>query len=89
MNTQCIIWESLAKFEKRIKPRVYVRRIAQKSSILLAGKGVRKISFLACEFSPIKIHFSDQPKILIVRINEVYVFFNKISLNLLKKKHHL
>ena len=31
----------------------YVR----KSSIVLAGTGVRKISSLACGFSPIKIHF--------------------------------
>ena len=34
----------------------------------------------ACGFSPIKIHFSDYPKSLISRINEAYVFFNKISL---------
>ena len=39
----------------------------------------RKISFLVCEFSPIKIHLSDYPKTLITRINEVYVFFNKNS----------
>ena len=52
----------------------------QKSLILLARKGVRKISFLACEFSPSKIHLSGYPKSLISRINEVYVFFNKISL---------
>ena len=35
---------------------------------------------VACGFSPIKVVFSDYPKSLIVRINEVYVFFNKISL---------
>ena len=29
----------------------------------------------ACGFNPIKIHFSDYPN----RINEDYVFFNKIS----------
>ena len=57
-----------------------------KSSILLAGTGVRKISYVACGFSPIEIHFSDYTKSLISRINEVYVFLNKIySDNLLKK----
>ena len=48
-----------------------------KSSILLAGNGVR--SSVACGFSPIKIH-SDYQKSLISRINEDYVFFKKISL---------
>ena len=54
--------ESLAQFENRIKPGVYVRRIThstmyKKSSILLAGTGLRKISSVACEFSHIKIFF--------------------------------
>ena len=49
-------------------------------STMLARKDVRKISFLACEFSPSKTHLSDFPESLISRINEVYVFFNKISL---------
>ena len=57
-------------------PLVYV----PKSSILLAGTGVRKISSVACGFSSIKIDYSDYPKSLISRINEVYVFVNKISL---------
>ena len=38
------------------------------------------ISFLVYEFSPITIHFSYYLKSLISRINEVYVFFNEISL---------
>ena len=46
-----------------------------KSSILLAGTGVWKISSVACGFSFIKIDYSDYPKSLISRINEVYVFF--------------
>ena len=46
-----------------------------KSSILLAGTGVWKISSVACMFSSIKIDYSDYPKSLISRINEVYVFF--------------
>ena len=33
-----------------------------KSSILLAGTGIRKISSVACRFSPIKMHFSNYPK---------------------------
>ena len=82
--TSSVNRESLALFESRIKPRVYVRRITRscmytvrKSSILLAGTGVRKISSVARGFSPIKIHFSEYLKSLISRINEVYVFFNK------------
>ena len=58
---------------------VYIKNI-RKSSIFLAGIGVRNISSVACGFSPNKIHYSDYPKSLISRINEVYVFFNKISL---------
>ena len=47
---------------------------------MLAGTGIREISYVACGLSPINIHFSDYPKSLISRINEVYVSFNKISL---------
>ena len=43
----------------------------QKSSILLARTGVWKISSVACGFSSIKIDYSDYPKSLISRINEV------------------
>ena len=39
-----------------------------------------EISSVACGFSSTKIDYSDYPKSLISRINEVYVFFNKISL---------
>ena len=46
-----------------------------KSSILLAGTGVWKISSVACGFSSINMGYSDYPKSLISRINEVYVFF--------------
>ena len=45
---------------------------------MLAGTDIRKISSV-CELSPIKIHFSGYLKSLISRINEAYVFFNKIS----------
>ena len=44
-----------------------------KGVILLAGTGVWKISHLACGFSSIKIDYSDYPKSLISRINEVSV----------------
>ena len=35
--------------------------------------------FVACGFSSIEIHVSDNKKSLISRINELCVFFNKIS----------
>ena len=58
---------------------MYVRRrtMYEKNSILLAGTGVKKIRYVACGFSSVKIHY------YVNRINEVYVvvfFFNKISL---------
>ena len=67
---------------------VYVRSIVPKSSILLAGTGVWKISSVACEFSSIKIDYSDYLKSLISRINEVYIFSIKYRYSdiLLKKK---
>ena len=52
----------------------YVLYYVPKSSILLAGSGVWKISSVACRFSSIKIDYSDYPKSLISRINEIYVF---------------
>ena len=56
------IWKAPAQFENRIKPRMYYAKYyVRKSSILLAGTGARKISSVACGFSPIKIHFSDYP----------------------------
>ena len=85
------------KSENRIKPRVYVRRITHSTmfekaffAILLAETGVRKISSVACGFSPIKIHYFDDPKRFINRINEVYVFFSikyRYSYILLKKTY--
>ena len=42
-----------------------------KSSILLAGTGVWKICSVACGLSSIKIDYSDYPKSLTSRINEV------------------
>ena len=63
---------------------VFVRSITRRSSILLAGTGVWKISSVACGFSSIlKIDYSEYRKSLISRIIQVYVvvfFFNKISL---------
>ena len=41
---------------------------------MLATSGAWKISSVVCGISSIKIDYSDYPKILISRINEVYVF---------------
>ena len=57
---------------------------------MLAGTGVWKISSVANGFSSIKIDYSDYPKRLISKINEL-CFLIKISLysgNLLKKQQH-
>ena len=56
---------------------------------MLDGTGVRKISSVACGFSSIKMHFPYYLKSLISRVSEVYVFFNKISLQqyFIEKKH--
>ena len=58
----------------------YTYYCVPKSSILLTRTGVWKISYVACGFSSIKIDYSDYKKGLISIINEVYVFFNKISI---------
>ena len=73
------IWESPPQFENRMMAWVYVRSITrstmyQKSSILLAGTGVWKISSVACRFSSIKIDYSAYPKTLISRQIEVMFF---------------
>ena len=69
----------------------YAYYYVPKSSILLARTGVWKICSVACGFSSIKIDYSDYPKRLISRINEVYAFFNKTSLQryLIEKKRKL
>ena len=57
---------------------MYVKRsIIYEKAAFLAGTGVRKFSFVKCEFSSIQIHYSDK------RIK--FIFFNEISL-LFKKK---
>ena len=61
-----------------------------KSSILLAGTGLWKFSSVACGFSSIKIDYSDYPKSLISRINEVYIFSIKYRYSdILSKTHKL
>ena len=57
-------------------PWMYIRSNVPKSSILLAGTGIWKISSVACGFSSIKIVYSDYSKSLISRINKFYVYFN-------------
>ena len=45
---------------------------------------MRKISSVACGFSPVKIHFSDYPKSLISRINKFMYFsikYREININ--------
>ena len=84
LETNKVIWESPPQFENRIMARMYVRSnmhsiMYQKAPFLIAGSGVWKISSVACGFSSIKIDYSNYPKSLISRINEVYVF-NKILL---------
>ena len=87
--------ESPTQFENRIKSRMYVRRIThssmyEKSPLLLAGTGVRKISSLACWFSPIKINFSDYPKSLISKkMQLMYVSIKYRYSNISLKKHKL
>ena len=57
--------------------------LCMKKLHLLEGTGVRKERNVACGFSPIKIHYSDNPK----RINEVYVFsINYRYSNILMKR---
>ena len=70
--------ESLTQFENRIKPRVYVRRITRSKLHFFNRNWHQENWFCNTWVQP--IHFSDYPKSLISRINEVYVFFNKISL---------
>ena len=67
MDKQCIVlYHSVksATIRNRIMDRVYVRTITHstKSSILLGGAGVWKISSVTCGFSSIKIDYFDFPK---------------------------
>ena len=87
--------ESPAQFENRTKPRVYVRHITRtnvvlwKSSILLAGTGVRKINSVACGFSPIKPIFIITQKNVISRINEVMYFSIKYRYTIFYRKKNI
>ena len=70
-----VIRESPPQFENRIKARVYVRSITlstmyQKAQLCLPELA-QKISSEACGFSSIKIDYSDYPKGLLNRRNEV------------------
>ena len=53
---------------------------------MLARTGIWKISYASCGFSSIKVDYSDYPKRLISRINEVCVFSKK---NIALKEHKL
>ena len=72
--------------------RVYVMSITR--STMYQKAPFWKMSCVACGFSSIKIDYSDYPKSLISRINEVYVLLfistlYRYSSILLKKKHLL
>ena len=58
----------------------YAEYYERKKLHFVSRNWCKKISSVACGFSPINIHFSDYQKSLISRINEVFVFFNKILL---------
>ena len=88
--------ESPLQFENRIMARVYVRRITRSTTCPMYQKSpfclpdlAYKVSSVASYggFTSIKIDYSDYPKSLISRINEVYVFSIKYRYSdiLLKK----
>ena len=89
------IRESLPQFENRIMARCMqgaLRVVLYTKKLHFVSRNwLWKISSVACGFSSIKIDFSDCPKSLISRINEVYgVFFNKnIAIFKKTKKHAL
>ena len=62
------------RHKSRIEPWLGCMYYVPKSSFLLAGTGVWKISSVACA---IKIDYSDYPKSLISRINEAFAFLIK------------
>ena len=45
-----------------------------KAEFCFVGTGEKKLNSVSCEFSPIKIDYSDYQKRFIIRINEVVVF---------------
>ena len=63
-----------SRIESRLGCMYGALRKVPKSSILFAGNGAVKLSSVACGFSSIKFDYSDYPKSLISRLNEVYVF---------------
>ena len=69
-----INWECPAQFQNRIRPQVYVRRITRSTmyekASFVSRNDIRKISSVACVFSPITIHYFDYLKRFINRINE-------------------
>ena len=79
-----VIRESPPQFENRIKARVYVRSITHSTiyqkAPFYSQNWRMEISSVACGFSSINminIDYSEYPKSLISRINEVYVFIQQ------------
>ena len=74
-----IIRESSPQFENRIMARVYVRSITrsimyQKAPVCLPELAYGKYKSAACDFSSIKLDYSDSLKSSISRIKDVYAF---------------
>ena len=75
-------------------PRVYIRYITrstmyQKSTMFLARTGVWKLVLYHVDSALLKSIILILLKCLISRINEVYVYFNKISLYILLKNNFI
>ena len=90
------IRESQPQFENRIMARVYVRSITRSTmyqKLHFVSRNWRmENSSVACGFSSIKIDYSDHPRSLISRTNEVCVVVFSIKYrysNILLKKHKL
>ena len=84
------IRESPPQFEHRLMAGVYVRNITRSTIYQKAPFCWPELASVACWFSSINNDYSDYPKSLISRINEVYVFSIKYRYsNILLKKHKL
>ena len=74
-NSGTILKSNQASDVRKAHYAIFVR----KSSILLAGISVRKISSVTRWFSPIKLRFSDYPKRLIIGALLKFKFSKKLT----------
>ena len=72
--------ECITQFENQIIAWVCLRSITHRTLYKKAPFCLLELPYGACGFSSITIDYSDYSKKFISRINEVYIFFNKISL---------